>query len=451
MDVSTDKVFIQAVATIKSLTDLSKTTGLPRPSIEDRLNLYGLYNQATKGDIPSLNATKNIGQSPSELKKFNVWLKFKGLTKHQARNQYIRYLLHILNTNYSNVDYPDIAVLKSNLQTSWNILEQSNEISTTMSYPNQALMPVQSQVSGSIPTNLNNNIPRSHSPAASLYRIASSGVNTNMMKPPSRNQSFSKSRKNSFSAPLSGPTIINPNASTLTNSNVMMPSQPQQQYQNNISSSIYGNTMMNSNNNVNPLEFMRWQGEINNTLLQISTELTNLKMQSSMQLPNGIQKDIQDAGHRSISGSTTLSVQSDIDNYKLGFNNNSHMSNDFNEYNLARALKNVQDLKKAGDGRDDDKDNIISRLYLKMIVLIRYLKSKLQIKIQVKSIAGKVIKYVIAVLFFGVFKKVIDIYLKKRYGFTIDMSSSSRGFLLQWKQWLLGMVTRGGSRGALKG
>ncbi|KAG0672956.1 hypothetical protein C6P42_003040 [Pichia californica] len=519
MDISTDKVFVQAVATIKSLTDLSKTTGLPRPSINDRLNLYGLYNQSTRGDVTILNTDPNSITNPTELKKYNAWLKFIGLTKSQARKKYILYLLNILNTDYLNNENSDLMMLKTNLEDSWNILEDYsnnkniniNNINNIHNITKQPLQPriplsfnstpitpeleninVSSLVSpitdvpvtiensnnfnhsgdffnnnsnnnknnnnNSIPLlNSNNshvNINRMQSPAASLYRIASSGINSNIIKPPSRNQSI-KSRQNSFSGSMPLPSSSNNISLLPVNSNINQ-SIPSSNMNTNTNTNTNTNMINNNinNGNVNVIEFVKWQSEINNTLLKISTELSNLKMNNN----------ISDS-HRSISGSTTVSVQSDIQNYKLRTydyenseyphsNNNNNSNNNLNnvskysfDYKKLRVNHNENNHSNGSFdnnstiSNDEDKKDLIEWIYLKMIKLINYLKNKLHLKINIDSIYNGLLKSVIALFFLSIFKKLIEIYINKRFGIKL-ISGSNRGSLVQyWKQWMMGLLS----------
>ena len=463
MDINTDKVFVQAVATIKSLTDLSKTTGLPRPSITNRLNLYGLYNQATRGDVSAAgnaNADMNALNNPTELKKYNAWLKFKGLSKSQARRKYIKFLLSILDNDYSITSYPDIGMLKTNLQDSWNRLENLNLSITLNQNINKAYIPppIQPPSSSSVPTRLTQapiNTSRSHSPAASLYRIASSGINSNIIRPPSRNQSFSKSRHNSFSG--SSNPMINPppnvtsvftpgyavnstSSNTVTNSGNKV---------NGVSTGVNNSTNSSDNNNdnriggtVNTLDFIRWQDEINNTLLKISTELSNLKHHQN--------PSIHDAGHRSISGSTTVSVQTELQNYKLRSYDLIDRNSFVDGYTLAE-LRTPQNRHDSNSSKDTD--DLLRWVYWKMVTLVNYLKGKMHLHISINSLAPKFVVSIVVVLFFSLFKKVVHIYLQKRFGMNLATSSRSSGKTLiqQWKQWLFGMVAKRGDSGFLTG
>lgn len=66
-----------------ALTKKFKTS----PSTEDLLRLYGLYKQATEGD----NETERPGGFDFKAAaKYNSWDSFKGTSKEDAENQYIK-------------------------------------------------------------------------------------------------------------------------------------------------------------------------------------------------------------------------------------------------------------------------------------------------------------------------------------------------------------------------
>lgn len=212
-----DKVFVDAVAAVKRLTELSKTSSVARPSINDRLVLYGLYNQATKGDVGQ-KSFANIDQSVSEQKKYQHWLKYRGMDKMQARQEYVKVLMRILN-EYS---HPEVDPLRRKVAESWNTAQDQ----------------LQAHLQSTAPPF------RVQSPAVSIYRkVSSSGVASSLMRPPSR--TLSRSRQNSIfldSEAVVDVSTTNPTA-----------------------------------NSVNQLEITRWQHDINTTLLKITTDLSNLK------------------------------------------------------------------------------------------------------------------------------------------------------------------------------
>lgn len=452
MEVTTDKVFAQAVLTIKSLTDLSKSSSLPRPSINDRLTLYGLYNQATRGD-PNSNELNLTNNNPTELKKYNSWLKFKGLSKSQARKQYIKYLLEILQNNYSSKEFPAIIPLRNNLQESWDKLENLNlslninsiqlPISppSTLSSSNSKFHNVNTSsnidsfLSSTLVSPLTKNMPsRSHSPAASLYRIASSGISPNMIRPPSRNQSFSKSRHGSFSGSSNINNNISNNNSNNNGGNSTIQALQQQTIQ----------PLVQPYNNQS-LEFLKWQGEINSTLLKISTELSSIKMQQN-NLHQNHDLSLNDAGHRSISGSTTFSTQSELHDYKLRHNNN-HINSNYNfsdrisslrNYNFISPYEYQKDLlNKTFENDSPEKKNLSNWVYTKLKILIKYLKRKFQIKIKLGSYANKIVTTILAFVFLGLFKRIVDIYLKQSFLIDLDTVSQGKSLIQYMSQWIL--------------
>lgn len=81
--------FNAAVATSKELTK--------RPSNEELLELYGLYKQATEGDI---NEERPFGFDFKAIAKWQAWESKKGVAKEQAMQDYIK-LMAQLKENYS--------------------------------------------------------------------------------------------------------------------------------------------------------------------------------------------------------------------------------------------------------------------------------------------------------------------------------------------------------------
>lgn len=70
--------FEQAVSESKSLPE--------KPSNNILLNIYGLYKQATKGDV---EGEKPIGFDFVNLAKYNAWESLKGKKREKAMQEYI--------------------------------------------------------------------------------------------------------------------------------------------------------------------------------------------------------------------------------------------------------------------------------------------------------------------------------------------------------------------------
>jgi acyl-CoA-binding protein len=70
--------FEQAVARSKELTK--------RPSNEELLSLYGLFKQATDGDV---DGNRPGGFDFKAIAKYDAWAELKGKSKETAMNEYI--------------------------------------------------------------------------------------------------------------------------------------------------------------------------------------------------------------------------------------------------------------------------------------------------------------------------------------------------------------------------
>lgn len=453
-DIKIDKTFVQAVATVKSLKDLSKTTNLPRPSITARLDLYGLYSQSTRGDANPVDPA--FSSSPAELKKHEAWVQFKGLSKAQARKQYAKYLLNILKNSYPAVAYPAVDPLRTNLQEAYNQLDRVETFGMTnvalhnMTSTKLLNTPVKSSIAVSTaPTTTtsdpvvaaaNNHTipPRAHSPAASLYRIASSGINATIIRPPSRHQSFSKSRQNSVSGTSNTISNAKPNN---TSGNSLALHQIATYNNSGIGDNYAANSSTSYSNNIgSSLEFLKWQGEINNTLLKISTELSNLKVQQ--QLPT------YDAGHRTISGSTMISVaHAEIPDYKLrnksgfdeiitSFKNQSRFPSYINDPTAAHGATFSDHNGDPGASHD----GLFRLLYKKLLLLLRYLKGKVSIRMKLASFPSTALSSLLMFILFGLLKRIFHTYLKGRYSTVFLGLAKDRGVLHTFRMWLLATI-----------
>ena len=74
-----EEEFARAVETVNNFTS--------RPPDETLLHFYGLYKQATVGDV---NTTKPSFWDPKGQAKWSAWESFRSLTPQQAREYYIK-------------------------------------------------------------------------------------------------------------------------------------------------------------------------------------------------------------------------------------------------------------------------------------------------------------------------------------------------------------------------
>lgn len=114
-----DAAFTKAVATIKSLTKGPTAIGIP-PS-ERRHLLYGLFKQAMEGDVEGIMPRPQSGSDPASrgaVAKWEAWKSQEGLSKQQAKLEYVRCLLETMRA----LRPPE---LTDPLPTSWIELENS--------------------------------------------------------------------------------------------------------------------------------------------------------------------------------------------------------------------------------------------------------------------------------------------------------------------------------------
>ncbi|KAK9478968.1 acyl CoA binding protein-domain-containing protein [Lipomyces japonicus] len=122
MSDSIDRVFTQALATIPLVSNTKAMSGLkgPIPPIKDRIHLYGLYKQATEGDVDQFMArpTGDTEEDEQGRKKWDAWYSQKGLDKAEAKRRYIPYLLDTMRIYASQT--PEARELIADLQELWD-------------------------------------------------------------------------------------------------------------------------------------------------------------------------------------------------------------------------------------------------------------------------------------------------------------------------------------------
>ncbi|KAK6455136.1 acyl CoA binding protein-domain-containing protein [Scheffersomyces xylosifermentans] len=98
MSDSVDRVFVKAITTIRALSTRSNYGSLPRPPAENRIKLYGLYKQATEGDVDGI-MPRPVGFTPEDegaKKKWDAWKREQGLSKTEAKRRYISFLIETM-------------------------------------------------------------------------------------------------------------------------------------------------------------------------------------------------------------------------------------------------------------------------------------------------------------------------------------------------------------------
>lgn len=90
-----DRVFVSALNTVKRLPSSPSS---PKPPLEDRLLLYGLFKQSMEGDIPQSMLQTLLGEPIDEeddanREKTDAWAQQCGTTKTEAKKLYITTLI----------------------------------------------------------------------------------------------------------------------------------------------------------------------------------------------------------------------------------------------------------------------------------------------------------------------------------------------------------------------
>lgn len=91
-------MFVKAIATIRALSSRSNYGSLPRPPAENRIKLYGLYKQATEGDVDGV-MPRPVGftaEDEGAKKKWDAWKREQGLSKTEAKKRYVSYLIETM-------------------------------------------------------------------------------------------------------------------------------------------------------------------------------------------------------------------------------------------------------------------------------------------------------------------------------------------------------------------
>lgn len=91
-------MFVKAITTIRALSSRSNYGSLPRPPAENRIKLYGLYKQAVEGNVENV-MPRPIGftlEDEGAKKKWDAWKREQGLSRTEAKRQYISYLIETM-------------------------------------------------------------------------------------------------------------------------------------------------------------------------------------------------------------------------------------------------------------------------------------------------------------------------------------------------------------------
>lgn len=95
-----DRVFGKAITTIRALSTRSGYGALPRPPVEARVRLYGLYKQATEGNVVHVMARPSgtLPQDQAAQRKWDAWKSHADVLRTEAKRQYILFLISTMKT-----------------------------------------------------------------------------------------------------------------------------------------------------------------------------------------------------------------------------------------------------------------------------------------------------------------------------------------------------------------
>ncbi|RKP28371.1 hypothetical protein METBISCDRAFT_32258 [Metschnikowia bicuspidata] len=120
MSDSIDRVFVKAITTIRALSSRSSYGLLPRPPAENRIKLYGLYKQATEGNVQGTMSRPegHTMEDEGAKKKWDAWKREERLSKTEAKRQYIIYLISTMRVYASGTS--EARELLSELEYLWD-------------------------------------------------------------------------------------------------------------------------------------------------------------------------------------------------------------------------------------------------------------------------------------------------------------------------------------------
>lgn len=113
MSDSVDRVFVRALNTVRKIPSAAGSTA--RPPLQDRLQLYGLYKQATEGDAQGLTTDD---EDEGTRQKWEAWHTQHGLSQTESKRRYITVLLESMHAYASST--PQARELIKELEFVWD-------------------------------------------------------------------------------------------------------------------------------------------------------------------------------------------------------------------------------------------------------------------------------------------------------------------------------------------
>ncbi|QFZ27616.1 putative autophagy-related protein [Clavispora lusitaniae] len=125
MSDSIDRVFRKAITTIRALSARSAHGSLPRPPAENRIRLYGLYKQATEGDVVRIMPRPEgyTLDDDGARRKWDAWKQEEGLSRTEAKRRYISCLIETMRVHASGT--PEARELLAELEYLWDQIKNA--------------------------------------------------------------------------------------------------------------------------------------------------------------------------------------------------------------------------------------------------------------------------------------------------------------------------------------
>lgn len=252
---------MKAISTIRALSSRSNYGSLPRPPADSRIKLYGLYKQATEGDVDGV-MPRPVGftlEDEGAKKKWDAWKQEQGVSRTEAKRRYISYLIETMRIYASGT--LEARELLSELEYLWDQIKDLQYTPDSDSPPRPLPLP-------------------SHSP---LFSHTDRYSSTTPLPPPSNYSGSGTQYRNNLQKIYSHSRR---NTMLSINEYVQLQRQHLQtgqlQKQGGPADSVYSVLGGRSGAPVPSLdEFKLWQGEVNTMINKLSRDIVNYKRHRS--------------------------------------------------------------------------------------------------------------------------------------------------------------------------
>ena len=181
-------MFFKAILTIRALLSRLNYGTLPRPPAENRIKLYGLYKQATEGDVDGV-MPRPVGftaEDEGAKKKWDAWKRELGVLKTEAKRRYIAYLIETMKV-YA-LGTPEARELLAELEFLWDQIkdlpdEELVVLAPHHDYPLPPRLPLFSQYLGGTNLVYRNNLQRIYSHLRRLIALDDRGFGGSLVAP----------------------------------------------------------------------------------------------------------------------------------------------------------------------------------------------------------------------------------------------------------------------------